>query len=377
MKPGKERVLTLFMSNGYSLLRWREEGILSREILLYQTFLAQGVFDTVQIFSYDAGDADLVRQAPEYVGIQILAPRRGRLRGGKAAVWSLCGVVRHRAAIARSAWLKTNQISGAWAAVAARYLTGARLMIRLGYVLSRRFALNGQKLQAAAAGVVEHIAFRAAESVVVTSEAAAAPLRATPSTARKVHLAPTYVDVSAFSAKAAYRFDEPVLYIGRLEPQKNILNLVMGCRLAGVGLDIVGAGGLEDEIRRLAAAPGAPVRLLGRMPNEALPALLRDHSLFALPSLHEGLPKVLIEAMASGLICVGSNIPGTTDLIKDGATGYLMEGFDSEAIAACLLRALRERNPAVGAAARSLVADRFSLETYVAREAKLYGTAAG
>lgn len=366
------RVLTLFLSNGYSLLRWRKEGILSREILLYQTLIKQGVFDRVRIFSYDARDTTLVAEDPAYAGIEMLTPRKGALYGGRAALWSLGGVLRHRKAIAGSAWLKTNQISGAWAAVAARWITGSALMIRLGYVLSRRFALNGERLQAFFARGVEKVAFAAADSIVVTSEAAAAPLKADPTTAGKTHLAPTYVDVSAFVAKDAYRFDEPVIYIGRLEPQKNILNLVRGCRLAGIGLDLIGVGSLEPEVRALAAEPGSPIRLLGRMPNEELPAQLRAHTLFALPSLHEGLPKVLIEAMASGMICVGSNIPGNTDLIQDGVTGYLIDGFEPEDIAATLTRAQAERKAELGAAARRLVIEHFSLETYVRNEAALY-----
>jgi glycosyltransferase involved in cell wall biosynthesis len=373
VNPSKPaRILTLFLSNGGSLSRWRKEGILSREILLYQTLLKQGVFDRVRIFSYDARDVALVAEDPVYAGIEMLTPRAGALYGGRAALWSLAGVVRHRAAIGGSAWLKTNQVSGAWAAVAARVITGRALMIRLGYVLSRRFALNGKRLQAMFARWVEKAAFAAADSIVVTSEAAAAPLKADPATAGKTHLAPTYVDVSAFVAKDAYRFDEPVIYIGRLEPQKNILNLVRGCRLAGIGLDLIGVGSLEPEVRARAAEPGSPIRLLGRMPNEELPAQLRAHTLFALPSLHEGLPKVLIEAMASGMICVGSNIPGNTDLIQDGATGYLIDGFEPEDIAAALTRAQAERKAELGAAARRLVIEHFSLETYVRNEAALY-----
>jgi hypothetical protein len=191
VSPSKPaRILTLFLSNGGSLSRWRKEGILSREILLYQTLLKQGVFDRVRIFSYDARDVALVAEDPVYAGIEMLTPRAGALYGGRAALWSLAGVVRHRAAIGGSAWLKTNQVSGAWAAVAARVITGRALMIRLGYVLSRRFALNGKRLQAMFARWVEKAAFAAADSIVVTSEAAAAPLKADPATAGKTHLGP-------------------------------------------------------------------------------------------------------------------------------------------------------------------------------------------
>jgi glycosyltransferase involved in cell wall biosynthesis len=100
--------------------------------------------------------------------------------------------------------------------------------------------------------------------------------------------------------------------------------------------------------------------------------LLAEHSLFALPSLHEGLPKVLIEAMATGLISIASDIPGVTDLIEDGVTGYLIRGFSAEDVAAAIRRARDAHNPAVGGRARATIEARFGLTRYVEAEAAIY-----
>lgn len=379
-KAPRARTLVLFLSNGFSLTRWHAEGILSREILLYLQFIRSGVFDRVAVFSYDYADHALLETLrggdPAYASLEVLTPPRwlGRLKGAKAAFYSLLGVAWHAGVITRADWLKTNQISGAWAAIYARLL-GPRLMIRLGYVLSRRFALNGQKIKARLAGLVERIAFRAANQIVVTSEDAAKSLRADPGIADRVALSPTYVDINHFQAKAEYRFDEPVFWIGRLEPQKNVLNLVLACQLIGRPLHLVGVCSLEREIRALAAQGSTEIRLLGRVPNEELAPLLRSHTVFALPSLHEGLPKVLIEAMAVGMICVGSRIPGIVDLIEDGVSGYLIDGFEPQAIARTLRAAFDEKDAARGTAARKVIERTFSLERYVEREAALYTSA--
>jgi glycosyltransferase involved in cell wall biosynthesis len=377
-RPGS---LVLFLSNGGSLCRWKAEGILSREILLYQHFVRAGVFDRVLVFSYDPADKALLGELratdPDYSGIEVLTPPAalGRLSGPLAALYGFLGVAIHAGAIRHADWLKTNQISGAWAAIFARWTLGPRLLIRLGYILSRRFALNGQKFKAAVARLVEGVAFRAADQVVVTSEEAAKLLRADGPIAEKVALSPTYVDVDRFRAKEDYAFDEPVIWIGRLEAQKNILNLVRACQNIERPLHLVGVGSLEAEIQALAADGQTEVRLLGRIPNEELADLLRNYSIFALPSLHEGLPKVLIEAMAVGLVCVGSAIPGIVDLIEDGVSGYLIEGFEVEAIADRLAAAYAERDAGRGRAARAVIEKTFSLERYVAREAALYAAA--
>lgn len=366
------RILTLFLTSGKSLVWWESEGVFSREILLYLEFLRSGAFDRVQIFSYDARDcafvADRVAAEPLFARVDVLAPASGK--GG--AGWGVRGVLAHRAAIARSAALKTNQISGAWAAILAARLTGRPLVLRMGYILSRRFALNGQKAKAAIAAAVERAGCAVARRVVVTSQDAAERFTADPAVAPKVRLMPTYVDVDTFAARSALDFDAPLIAVGRMRPQKNLPALFRGCALAGTGLVLVGKGEQEAELRALAATLPVTIDFAGTVDNVALAHKLGSHAIFILPSLHEGLPKVLIEAMASGLVCVASRIPGITDLIEDGVTGYLIDGFDAEAIAAAIRRARTERDPTMGARARAKVEERFGLKTYAAAEAAIF-----
>jgi glycosyltransferase involved in cell wall biosynthesis len=373
---GEARILTLFLSNGKSLLAWEREAVLSREILLYLNFLREDVFDRIQIFSYDAGDRqflkELAKTDPLYERMDILAPKSGALFGTRAARWGVQGVFEHRKAIARSLALKTNQISGSWAALAATRLTRKPLVLRMGYLLSRRFAKNGERRRERIAKAVEAVAFRLARYILVTSQEVADTLAANPVTAGKTILTPTYVDVGIFAAKQSYAFDEPLIWVGRFTPQKNPENLLRGCALAKRDIVMVGSGEMEAEVRALAATLPINVTFAGLIPNDQLAAKLREHSVFILPSLHEGLPKVLIEAMACGLVCIGTRISGIVDLIEDGANGYLVDSFEAEAIAAAIRRAYDERNASLGRRARATVEDVFSLERYAARERDLY-----
>lgn len=366
------RVLTLFLSAGKSLSWWQAEGLLSREILLYLEFLRRGTFERIQVFSYDAADRALVRslaaKEPLYGRIDVIAPGAGRAGSG----WGVKGVVANRAAIARSAFLKTNQISGAWAAILAQKLTGRPLVLRMGYVLSRRFALNGQRAKAAIARSVERIGTASAARVIVTSQEAEAHFAAQGVPPAKLRLLPTYVDTGIFAAKTDYDFDRPAIAVGRMRPQKNLMELMRACSAAGIGLTLVGKGEQEAELHKLAGSLGLPVDFVRSIDNAALAGLMRDHTLFLLPSLHEGLPKVLIEAMATGMICIATRIPGVTDLIDDGVSGYLIDGFDAAAIAAAIERARTERNPEVGAAARRKIEARFGLDVYADAEAAIY-----
>ncbi|HEX8215897.1 MAG TPA: glycosyltransferase family 4 protein, partial [Allosphingosinicella sp.] len=339
-------------------------------------FLRDGIFDRVQIFSYDAGDRALVEELAKEDGdfsrIDILAPSRASLSGAKGLVWGLLGPLRHRRALARSTAIKTNQINGSWAAVLAAKLTGRPLFLRLGYLLSRNYAKSGQKLRSVIARAAERAGFRAARHILVSARDVEEALEQAPAARGKVVLTPTYVDMSCFEPKSDYRFDEPLIAVGRLARPKNFDNLLRACAIAGRDIVLVGKGELEADLRALAAELPITVEFAGQVPNDALAAKLREHSVFILPSLYEGLPKVLVEAMAAGLVCIGSRIPGIADLLEDGKTGYFIDGFDPEAIAAAIERAHSARDAEIGRRARASVADIFSLERYVAREAALY-----
>ena len=337
------------------------------------------MFDRINIFSYDAADQDFVRRMaesdPAFAGIEILAPRSGWARGVKALLWGCWGPIHHRRTIARSLAVKTNQIDSALAPLLASWLTGRPLVLRMGYLLSRNYRKAGHTLRAASAAL-ERLGFGAARRILVSATDLAEMLGANPATRDKTVLTPTYVDVAAFSAKTDYRFDE-LIAVGRLARPKNLENLLLGASLAGRDVVLIGSGELKSRLREVAAGLPIQVEFAGQVPNEQLAARLRSHSVFILPSLYEGLPKVLIEAMASGLICIGSRIPGITDLIGDGENGYLIDGFEPEAIAATISRAFAERNPEIGRRARATVEDAFSLERYAAREAGIYASISG
>jgi glycosyltransferase involved in cell wall biosynthesis len=79
-----------------------------------------------------------------------------------------------------------------------------------------------------------------------------------------------------------------------------------------------------------------------------MPEVFAQADIACLPSYREGLPKVLIEAMAMGLPCVTTDVPGCREVVADGDNGFLVPARDAEALAKALAKligdpALRER----------------------------------
>ncbi len=353
---------------------WRETGLLSREILVYLRLLRNDAFAQVVIFSYDPADRALVaeeaKRDPLWARIHILAPKR-RATGRRALWWSLVGPLRHAREIAAAHAIKTNQLNSVPAALVAARRSGRPLVLRFGYLLSSSYHDSGRRLRARATRVLEGIAYRASSRVLVSSRDMERHVAGRGHGA-KVLVTPTYVDVATFAAKTDYDFAAPLVWVGRLSAAKNLDKLIEACALVGRDLTLIGSGELEAPLRAQAAAAPIRVEFAGRVPNELLAERLREHSVFMLPSFYEGLPKALIEAMACGLVCVASNVSGITDLIADGDTGYLIDGFEAEDIARVLRRVMDEADGDVGRRARAFIERDFGLERYAEREAEVY-----
>ena len=127
-----------------------------------------------------------------------------------------------------------------------------------------------------------------------------------------------------------------LLSVGELSTRKNhrvIIEALAKLNDENVHYLIVGRGDKKEELEALANSLGLGnrVHLLGFRSD--IPELCHTADIFCFPSIHEGLPVALMEAMASGLPCVASDIRGNTDLIENGKNGFLCKHTDVEAFA--------------------------------------------
>lgn len=139
---------------------------------------------------------------------------------------------------------------------------------------------------------------------------------------------------------------------------------------------IIGNGELGDSLETLADSLGLMdiVTFLGAQPNDEVQRCLAESHLFLQPSLTaengdaEGIPVVLMEAMASGAIVISSYHSGIPELIADGETGFLAEEGSDEQLADQLVKAVRYGSEldSVARAARHHVETSFNIEIQVA-----------
>jgi glycosyltransferase involved in cell wall biosynthesis len=143
--------------------------------------------------------------------------------------------------------------------------------------------------------------------------------------------------------------DGPVIsYVGKLVPRKGVDTLIeaMGILSAREGgaprLVMAGIGGMREGLEERAAELGVADRItwLGKVPHDDVGWVMSTGDVFVLPSLSEGLPTVVCEAMACGLPVVATAVDGTPEIVDDPATGLLVQPHDAQGLAAALGRVL-------------------------------------
>ncbi|WP_448204587.1 glycosyltransferase family 4 protein [Azospirillum sp. sgz302134] len=177
--------------------------------------------------------------------------------------------------------------------------------------------------------------------------------------------------------------DVPIaLFSGRVEPEKRIDRLIalwpeIRAAVPGALLVVAGSGSEEDRLRAAAReAVGEGVRFVGYVPD--MVPWYRAADAFVLPSTTEGLSNALLEAMASGLVCVATAVGGTVDVIRPGRTGLLIDPGDERELVSSLIAALSsEEARRIAAEARAQMVDDYSLDGTIRKLHALYGRLAG
>ena len=365
--------LTLFMTSGVSLQVWERAGMFEREVALYRKLAERGA--EIGFVTYGGpGELAFSGRLP---GMRILCNR-----------WRLPGhwyerliPLLHGGWLRRSHVVKSNQVLGAETALRAAGRWRKPLAVRCGYLPSDFFAhMEGADSDAARAAFdMENRIFNAAARIIVTAQAMADDLAGRiRDPQNKTAVIPNYVDTGLFQPAGDVEKDTDVLFIGRLAEQKNIQALLQALAPLDITATIVGAGPLRDVVDQARSQSGGRLRWVEQVNGSELPNFMNKARVFVLPSLWEGHPKTLIEAMASGMPVIGGDSPGIRGVIDHGVNGWLC-ATDAEGIGGAVMHLLAHPDLCrqLGANARSHAEAVFSLDKIVEKEWPLLKELAG
>jgi glycosyltransferase involved in cell wall biosynthesis len=198
----------------------------------------------------------------------------------------------------------------------------------------------------------------------------------------KIHVIPNGVDVDKFRPSGE---EQPnlLLWCGRFIEQKGLKYLMEAFEIivrekqhSQAKLALIGDGPLFPKIYELARKYRITDNIFfkGRLPRRRIPAIMNKASVYVLPSLREGMPYVLLEAMACGKAVVGSDIPGINDVITHMKNGILVPPRDSQSLAQAVLTLLDDEKlrRKIGQKARELMVEKYSWDKITSRIEKVY-----
>ncbi|TNJ37583.1 glycosyltransferase family 4 protein [Chlorobaculum thiosulfatiphilum] len=361
--------LVLFFTHDTSLRAWERSGMLEREVALYRKYVEKGV--RVSFITY--GRRDKQRYSEKLRGIEILC-NEFRLPLG---LYTRLIPLLHGKVLRQSSVIKSNQTPGALTALAAARRFNKPMLARCGYMHSEFIANQhgADSPQARQALGDELKLFGEADAIEVTTPMMRDSIaERIPGSTAKITVTPNYVDTETFSPRAAEK-EIDLLFIGRLNPQKNLESLLEALRGLELKTLIIGSGPLENELKEKARALDLDIDWKGNLPNTELPGYLNRSKIFILPSHYEGHPKTLIEAMAAGAAVIGANAPGIREVIAHDKNGWLCETSpDSIRAAITALTGSEQLRTQLGANARAFALAHYSLDIIAERELALLET---
>ncbi len=167
------------------------------------------------------------------------------------------------------------------------------------------------------------------------------------------HIVPLGIDVKRFSP-VGDKYPEmdrgSILFVGRMDPRKGLQRLLKAFvhvkeKMPDTRIFVVGGGNRISKYKKMAASYGIDdsIQFKGAVSNSVLAKYFRSCTVFTSPAEgNESFGLVLIEAMASGVPVVASNIAGYNEVIYSGRNGILVDTADPEGYAAALLHVLQD-----------------------------------
>jgi glycosyltransferase involved in cell wall biosynthesis len=370
--------LALFFTRGVSLKLWLDTGLFDREKQLYEEHLRRGHLRKVYWLTYGADDAVIAgelraagRLHPDIVVLpmaRFFPCKRG------CFLYSFLMPLFHRRWLKSVDILKTNQMDGSWTAVLAKWLYRKPLIVRTGYTWSLLGETrNIPRYRLRLIKIAECLAYKNASVATVTTLAQAHYILENYRLSEAiVKVIPNYINTQLFTPiESANKYADRLIFVGRLNERKNLFNLIDAVARTGLTLDTYGQGSLRQALEQKAAQMNVQVNFMGVVPNNELPAVLNRYRWYILPSLYEGMPKTLLEAMACGLVCIGTDVEGINQIIEDGVNGYLAKGTQANAFVEVIKRAAQLPHDSITAEGIRRVRNNFSLETVVEREKEI------
>ena len=222
----------------------------------------------------------------------------------------------------------------------------------------------------------EIMEYQKSDKIVVPTEYCASTFLDRGVPRERLFVNPYGVDLSIFNPPKIRQNYNPVriICVGNVSVRKGAPWLIEAIRALGNGVVCHMIGPVEEQLRKVLLS-NCPKNIIlrGSLPKQMLPDEYRKADIFCLPSLEEGFPLSLLQAMASGLPCVVTDA-ACGEIVENGKNGFVVPAMDGEALAGTISELMNDNSLRVqlGSRARESVEVGYSWTDYAGRSSGLY-----
>ncbi len=361
------KILTLVFTYNTSLEDWVKNGSIDRELDIYKILLTY--FDRIYFITYGKDDAKFQDKLPSSI---IILPKKYNLNN---LFYSLIIPLTYKKQLKKTSFVKTNQMIGSWTAILIKILFNKKLILRTGYTESL-FFIGKNIVIKKIIGLLEYTSYKFSNISIVTTMEQKKYLQKKYAIT-SMNIIPNGINTKIFSyAKNTTSIDDTLrlFFVGRLHPEKNIINLVKALKgLKNIKLIIVGTGLLKQNILKLRKKYNLTIKIIDKIPNSQLPKFYNNADIYIQPSIYEGNPKTILEAMSCGLPVIATDVKGINNVITHKENGYLCD-TSSKSIRNAIIK-LREDSTLqekIRQNARKYIVQNYNLKKIIEKEINLY-----
>jgi glycosyltransferase involved in cell wall biosynthesis len=364
----RKKTLALFFTRDVSLQRWDEVGNLSREIAIYNKL--SPYMKRIYFFTY--GTRDDLKYQDQLAENIVIVPKVLPLPN---LLYMLVLPILSNRECRDADIYKTNQMKGAIAPLIAKTFFDKPLVVRCGYEwLNSSIRAGSVWWKLLIIKTIEKLVYRNANHIILTAKNIKEfVLKRFDVPEKQITIVSNYINTELFSPKQSNKHHKTIYFVGRLSAEKNLFNLISALSGLDFTLVVFGCGALDSDLRLHAKFEDVRVEFRGNISNDLLPQELNNAEIFILPSLFEGNPKALLEAMACGLPVIATDVVGNQELIKHKENGYLCE-TSVESIREAIVAVTSDPSlmSTMGTGARKMILERFSIEHVMKSEMNIY-----
>lgn len=316
-------------------------------------------FSKIYIFSYEN---EIIDNIPE--NVEIIPNKLNFHRYLYAIIFPFL----HFKIIAKCDVLRVYHLSGTIPAILCKLAYDKKYIFNYAYDYSKFAQIEKKRPQAIMFRIVKPLAISMASKIFYANHLL---LNLIPNN-KAVHL-PNGVDIDLFKPIKNKKKSPKtkILAVGRLENQKNLGLLIRAVSKTGGELKIVGQGSLKKKLVDLAKNLHVNLSIIPTISYNQMPKIYNDADIFVLPSVIEGHPKVLLEAMACALPVVGTDVEGTKEIITNKKNGILISPTIENIVKSInLLQSSSSLRIQLGKTARNTIKSNFDLNKLITKEIK-------